>query len=86
MIEVSKKACYLHHCVKLNTEFLADIKWWLTYLLAWNGFSYLYDAEWTSNPGMELFTDASDKGFVCYFQGQWCPRVPFPSKPSMTRR
>ena len=21
---------------------------------------------------MELFTDASDKGFGCYFQGQWC--------------
>ena len=28
--------------------------------------------QWTSSPHIELYTDASDKGFGCYFQGQWC--------------
>ena len=72
MIEVSKKASYLHHCIKLNAEFWQDIKWWLTYLPTWNGVSYLYDTDWTNIPDVELITDASDKGFGCYFQGQWC--------------
>ena len=36
------------------------------------GLGYLYEADWTSSPDMELFTNASDKGFCCYFQGQWC--------------
>ena len=72
MIEVSKKAHYLHHHIKLNGEFQGKIEWWLTYLLAWNGVSYLYDADWTSSLDMELFTDTSNKGFGCYFQGQWC--------------
>ena len=72
MIEVSKKAHYLHHCIKLNVEFQGDVEWWLTYLPAWNRVSYLYNADWTSSPDMELFTDASNKGFGCYFQVQWC--------------
>ena len=70
MIETSKKACYLHHWIKLNAEFWEDIKWWLTYLPSWNRVSFLYEADWTSTPDMELFTDACDNGFGCYFQGQ----------------
>ena len=72
MIETSKKACYLHHHIKLNAEFWEGIEWWLTYLPSWNGVSFLYEADWTSTLDVELFTDASDKGFGCYFQGQWC--------------
>ena len=72
MIETSKRARYLHHHIKLNVEFQNDIEWWLTYLPSWNGVSFLYNADWTSTPDMELFTDASNKGFGCYFQGQWC--------------
>ena len=72
MIETSKKACYLHHHIKLNAESWEDIEWWLTYLPSWNGVRFLYNADWTSTPDMELFTDARDKGFGCYFQGQWC--------------
>ena len=34
--------------------------------------SYLHDADWTSSLDVELFTDVSDNGFGCYFQGQWC--------------
>ena len=72
MIDVSKKAKYLHHRIKLSAEFRGDVEWWLTYLPTWNGVSFLYDEEWTSSPDVELFTDASDRGFGCYFQGKWC--------------
>ena len=72
MIETSKKVWYLHHCIKLNAEFWDNIEWWLTYLPSWKGVSFLYKADWTSTPDVELFTDASDKSFRCYFQGQWC--------------
>ena len=72
MVETSKKACYLHHHIKLNMEYCKDIEWWLTYLPSWNGVSYLYDAGWTNSLDVELFTNTSDKGFGCYFQGQWC--------------
>ena len=75
MIEVSKKAHYLHHCIKLNAEFWANIEWWLTYLSVWNGASCLYDADWTSSQDVELFTNASNKGFGCYFQGHWCQGI-----------
>ena len=44
----------------------------MTYLLVWNGVSYLYNAAWTNSPDVELFTNASNKGSGCYFQGQWC--------------
>ena len=79
MIETSKKACYLHHRIKLNAEFWGDINWWLTYLPNWNGVSFLYEADWTSTLDVELFMDASNKGFGCYLQGQWCQGT-FPSQ------
>ena len=78
MIDVSKKAKYLHHWIKLSAEFQGDVEWWLTYLPTWNGVSFLYDEEWTSSPDVELFTDASNRGFGCYFQGEWCQGT-FPS-------
>ena len=72
MIETSKKACYLHHHNKLNVEFWDDVEWWLTYLPSWNRVSYLYDADLTNSPDVGLSTDTNNKGFGCYFQGQWC--------------
>ena len=72
MIDTSRKVQYLHHCIKMNAEFWDDTEWWLNYLPSWNGVSFLYDADWTSTQDIELFTDASNKGFGCYFEGQWC--------------
>ena len=79
MIETSKKACFLHHRIKLNAKFQGDVEWWLTYLPTWNGVSFLYETELTSSLDIELYTDASDKGFGCYFQGQWCQGM-FPAQ------
>ena len=78
MIETSKKACYLHHCIKLNVEFQDDVKWWLTYLPSWNGVCFLYNTDWTSTPDVELFTDTS--ATMHQWSTLW-PRPPLTVKP-----
>ena len=72
MIETSMKAWHLHHRIKLNEEFCRDVEWWLHYLPTWNGVSLLYKSHWLTSMECQLFMDASDKGFGCYFQGHWC--------------
>ena len=72
MIDTSKKAKFLHHHIKLNAEFRADVKCWLQYLPEWNGVSLFYEQQWLTSAELELYTDASDKGYGCYFKGHWC--------------
>ena len=72
MIESSIKAQQHHHRIKLNKEFHWDVEWWLQYLPTWNGVSLLYKSCWLTSTECQLFTDASDVGFGCYFQGHWC--------------
>ena len=72
MIETSMKVWHLHYRIKLNQEFQRDIDWWLHYLPTWNGVSLLYESHWLTSTECQLFTDASDMGFGCYFQGHWC--------------
>ena len=43
MIQLSKKACFLHSHVKLSREFKLDVEWWLKYLSVWNGISWFKD-------------------------------------------
>ena len=71
MIKASMKAQHLHHRIKLNEEFCQDAKWWLQYLPTWNGVSLLYESSWLTSMVCQLFTDASNVGFDCYFQGHW---------------
>ena len=56
----------------LNEEFHWGVEWWLQYLPTWNGVSFLYESHWLSSMECQLFPDASDIGFGCYFQGHWC--------------
>ena len=72
MIETSTKALHLYHRIKLNQEFHWDIDWWLQYLPTWNGVTLLYELHWLTSMEYQLFTDASNVGFRCYFQGHWC--------------
>ena len=65
------KAQHLHHRIKLNQEFQRDVNWWLCYLPTWNGVSLLCESHWLTSTECQLFTDASDVGFGCYFQGHW---------------
>ena len=72
MIEACMKAQHLHHRIKLNKESHWNIEWWLQYLPTWNGVGLFYESHLLTSMGCELFTDASDVGFCCYFQGHWC--------------
>ena len=72
IIETSMKVWHLYHRVKLNQEFHRDVDWWLPYLPTWNGVILLYELHWLTSTECQLFTNASDIGFGCYFQGHWC--------------
>ena len=71
LIDLSKRVKYLHHRIKLSKESLADINWWIQYLPTWNGISLFYNESWESNDRLEWWSDASDTGYGCFFQGSW---------------
>ena len=71
LIDTSKKVKHLHHTVKLNREFQADISWWLSFLPSWNGISMMYEEQWTSSVDLQLWTDASNIAVAGVFQGDW---------------
>ena len=71
MIHLAKKVRQLHHKIKLNRAFQADINWWISFLPTWNGISIMYDHDWVTNVDLDLYTDASDKAVAGYFNGAW---------------
>ena len=71
MINLAKKVKHLHHNIKLNRAFQADIMWWLAFLPSWNGISLMYDSNWTTNVDLDLYTDASNRAMAGYFNGAW---------------
>ena len=71
MIQLSKKARFLHSHVKLSREFKLGVEWWLKYLRAWNGISWFKDQAWSSNEHLHLWTDASDLGYGAIFENEW---------------
>ena len=85
MIEVSKKAHYLHYHITLNAEFWANIEWWLTYLPASNRVSYL---TMQTGPAAQMWSCLPMpviRALVVTFRANGV-KVPFPSKPWMTSR
>ena len=71
MIQLSKKARFLHSPVKLSREFKLDVEWWLKYLRAWNDISWFKDQVWSSHEHLHLWTDASDLGYCAIFKNEW---------------
>ena len=67
MIDLSKRIKHLHHKIRLNKEFRADVEWWLNYLPAWNGVPML------SAPSVDIhvFTDASNIAFSGFYDDHW---------------
>jgi hypothetical protein len=65
-----------HAKIELDSEFHADVRWWITFLESWNGISVIPSEYWSSSAHeqrdgdaseLELFTDACQTGFgaVC---------------------
>jgi hypothetical protein len=71
LIQASKTVSKLHYFVYLNSEAKQDIQMWKVLLQNWNGISMFIDPLCTPAPDMELYTDASAKGFSGYFHGKW---------------
>lgn len=71
LIDLSKKVKHLHHIIRLNKAFQADIDWWWFFLPTWNGVSIMYDPHWTSDVEMDLHSDASNIAVAAYFAGDW---------------
>ena len=60
-----------HHSVRLNAEAQADLEWWSTFLLSWNGTSILRPVT-TSNPDIDVWSDASGSwGCGALWQTRW---------------
>ena len=72
LINLSTKAQRLHHHIRLNSEAMADITGWKTFVPDWNGRAFFIDPNATNAHDLDLYTDASGRlGCGAYFQGQW---------------
>ena len=71
MIDASTRVKHLHHYVKLDNSFKADLRWWTIFLKDWNGISIMYEPVWLNNCDMELYTDASNLAIAGYYRGDW---------------
>ena len=71
LIELSNKLKHLYLRTRFNKNALQDIQWLLDYLFQWNRTSVFYDANWTSNADLHLWSDASDYGNAAIHGNQW---------------
>ena len=72
LIRLSTTVEQLHHHIRLNSEAIADITWWQTFLPDWNGRAFFFDTTATNTHNIHLYTDASGHlGCGAYFQGHW---------------
>ena len=54
MINLMKEVPTLFHHIKLNKEFLKDLKMWKAFLAYWNGRFFFLKTTVTPSPQMEL--------------------------------
>ena len=71
LIEASTTVTSLHHHLRITKPIRADLDWWLTFASQWNGKAFFLDHDWTPSPAFQLFTDASQLGYGCYWRGHW---------------
>ena len=71
LLDASTKVRALHHRLSITVAMRDDIDWWIMLARSWNGKSFFLESTWTPSPAFQLFTDASDQGYGCYWQGHW---------------
>lgn len=71
LLKAASSVKHLSFFVSLNQECRKDLAMWDTLLTRWNGISLFLDIHTTDSFDMELFTDASGKGYGGYFSGAW---------------
>ena len=76
MIDLSTSVREMHHHIRLNRAFRADLQWWALFAPRWNGSSFLLPAL-QAHPDITVYSDASGSwGYGAWtgplwFQGQW---------------
>ena len=72
LIRLSTTVEQLHHHIQLNSDAIADITWWQTFLPDWNGRAFFVNTTTTNAHDLDLYTNASGRlGCRAYFQGHW---------------
>lgn len=71
LIDLSTTVGPIHHHITINQEARRDIQWWIDFLPDWPGTSLFREPHWSTAYDMELYTDASDKGYGAYWSGKW---------------
>ena len=59
----SAASLLLHHHLRVSAGIRADIDW--------NGTAFFLNNEWLPSPQFQLYTDTSQLGYSCYWQGHW---------------
>ena len=63
-----------HHKIRLSKGIKEDLLMWQTFLIKFNGISYMLDSEWTPANELQLQTDSAGGatlGCGAYFRGDW---------------
>lgn len=63
-----------------------ELRWWREFVPSWVGTSILRDDRWISQPSHELFTDACDIGYGCYWDGAWVANTWTPAQLAVAQR
>ena len=71
LINASTTVHALHYHLRLSAATKADIEWWLQFAPTWHGKAFFLDHSWIPSPAFQLYTDASQQGYGCFWQGQW---------------
>ena len=69
LIDLSTTVSNLHHHIDISSSARLDFNMWSSLLSTWNGSSVIQTT--TSSFELQLFTDASFKGFGAFFNGLW---------------
>ena len=76
LINLSKSVSCLHHKIRITSDAMFDIQWWLKFLPSWNRKSVFYNAQWIDSDVLHLYTDASNVAVAAYYNGHWFA-IPF---------
>lgn len=67
-------ACFRRkdHPIRLNREFRLDLQWWVRFLAEWNGVTFWQFPGLSSQPDVEVTSDASGAiGYGAFYLNQW---------------
>ena len=71
LIDLSCTVKEKRHHINLNVEARKDIQWWSDWLPSWNSSSFIPQSRSIKNSDIQLFTDASGKGFGAIHKTNW---------------